>query len=875
RFDVEWVASIPPHVQIEEFTHKACRCDDGWASVAVRNATYGIIQFCALWTRGRSYNRSLEDSYYVVDVNEFAAAKESSVVNISSGNLLFIRKRPYVYFHPPHGPALVFHASRPSWCKYIWYAIFQMCFCNKDVFNVTGPTGVREGPCTATLKIFPRVLQPNERGPEDLTNSPPPTIPVQMRTTVSTARSATSTTNSMPGSSSLDRTEASATTGRSTISFQPVIEEDEGERNRVAPSVGTTSCGEHGRWSAEFGVCICQAGWENDQAGAFCSVRKVFVEANDSPSDAGEGSAAAIVVLVVIILVGAALYTMREFYRMTDTAASEVDSWIRGIMGSLIEKSPNKDIWTGDVVPELTTEWVEEFKKQVVQRRTSILREAQAKKAIAEGGLSHLRASMECEPISQPGVLEEIERVFGEGTLNDFSSCFIKHADYHDTIGMRDIPDCLYWLGKNPSKRIMKTCIKQDDIKPDEDGRMNFAKFVKFMKLYRYIEDSLFNENAGFSEEDLVWFKETFDKYSGQAGTRNGAQQKGLRGGDLWNCLRAIGREPLTDEDRARVIKWVQGVVTSKEGGGGGDGREPSQNTVLDFHTFLHVVRYIVDDELEASRRRERELIARANFTDDELQGFKTVFDSLDESGTGEVPLQQMKRLFETLGLKLNRAQMQELVVMIREVDENDSLAIDFGEFSLLMRNLVDKNFAGLNDAANATLKKARMLVPRATDESMSRKSSDASCFGKITQRNMVVSTDSKDRQNIVARMRRASATNEQTDVLSTAAVGAKRRASQGIFGAQMEEAMMTAAPKKEVRLTLPALEEVSDDDSGLSSGTSSSSSSSEEEEEESEEEEEDESVIEHEECGRSIREIKLPGGDDAASEATPHSEAE
>ncbi|KAF4736807.1 hypothetical protein FOZ63_014932 [Perkinsus olseni] len=236
-----------------------------------------------------------------------------------------------------------------------------------------------------------------------------------------------------------------------------------------------------------------------------------------------------------------------------------------------------------------------------------------------------------------------------------------------------------------------------------------------------------------------------------------------------------------------------------------------------------------------------------------------------------------MKRLFETLGLKLNRAQMQELVVMIREVDENDSLAIDFGEFSLLMRNLVDKNFAGLNDAANATLKKARMLVPRAMDESMSRKSSDASCFGKITQRNMVVSTDSKDRQNIVARMRRASAANEHTDVLSTAAVGAKRRASQGIFGAQMEEAMMTAAPKKEVRLTLPALEEVSDDDSGLSSGTSSSSSEEESEEEEEEsEEDEDESVIEHEErCGRSILEIKLPGGDDAALEATPHSEAE
>ncbi|KAF4692748.1 hypothetical protein FOZ60_012651 [Perkinsus olseni] len=792
RFDVEWVASIPPHVQIEEFTHKACRCDDGWASVAVRNATYGIIQFCALWTRGRSYNRSLEDSYCTHSRLAVGVPSFHSQMSLTE---LAVRLRPleasprFSQVHPqetvfvllPYDrePPFSVHASRPSWCKYIWYAIFQVCFCKKDVFNVTGPTGV-----------------------------------------------------------SLDRTEASATTGRSTISFQPVIEEDEGERNRVAPSVGTTSCGEHGRWSAEFGVCICQAGWENDRAGAFCSVRKVFVEANDSPSDAGEGSAAAIIVLVVVILVGAALYTMygcrksgragkREFYRMTDTATSEVDSWIRGIMGSLIEKSPNKDIWTGDVVPELTTEWVEEFKKQVVQRRTSILREAQAKKAIAEGGLSHLRASMECEPISQPGVLEEIERVFGEGTLNDFSSCFIKHADYHDTIGMRDIPDCLYWLGKNPSKRIMKTCIKQDDIKPDEDGRMNFAKFVKFMKLYRYIEDSLFNENAGFSEEDLVWFKETFDKYSGQAGTRNGAQQKGLRGGDLWNCLRAIGREPLTDEDRARVIKWVQGVVTSKEGGGGGDGREPSQNTVLDFHTFLHVVRYIVDDELEASRRRERELIARANFTDDELQGFKTVFDSLDESGTGEVPLQQMKRLFETLGLK---------------VEPSADARI-----------------------ANATLKKARMLVPRAMDESMSRKSSDASCFGKITQRNMVVSTDSKDRQNIVARMRRASATNEQTDVLSTAAVGAKRRASQGIFGAQMEEAMMTAAPKKETTIR------------DSSSGTSSSSSEEESEEEEEEsEEEEDESVIEHEErCGRSILEIKLPGGDDAALEATPHSEAE
>lgn len=329
--------------------------------------------------------------------------------------------------------------------------------------------------------------------------------------------------------------------------------------------------------------------------------------------------------------------------------------------------------------------------------------------------------------MSRAGVFEELVREFGEKTIDEFSSCFMKHADYHGTIGMRDVSDCLYWLGKNPSKRIMKACIKADHFNIDEKSRLTFGRFVQFIQLYRSTEESLFEPDADFADADLNWFKEIFNQYSKRTSTRTGGQQKGVRGADLWHCLHAMGREPETEEDRVRVMRWVEKAK--------GQCVEKNGNNHLDFHTFLRVLRYMVDDEVESSRRRERELIARAYFNDDELQGFKAVFDSLDESGDGEIPLQQMKRLFENLGLKLNRSQMQELVVMIREVDENDSLAIDFGEFSLLMRKLVDKNFAGLNDAASDMLKKEKVIVLEQNDE-MSRKSSYASCesnesFGK------------------------------------------------------------------------------------------------------------------------------------------------
>ncbi|KAF4667713.1 hypothetical protein FOL47_003423 [Perkinsus chesapeaki] len=516
---------------------------------------------------------------------------------------------------------------------------------------------------------------------------------------------------------------------------------------------------------------------------------------------------------------------------MTDS----IDGWIRGVMSDLVEKSPNKHIWKGDSVPELSQEWAEGFKNQVAQRRASIMQEAKTRRASAEGGSSHLRATIEAEPTANPdAVIQEVERLFGEGALDEFSSCFVKHADYHDTIGSEDIPDCLYWLGKNPSQRIMKACIKHHEVRPDSNGRITFDKFVKFLKFYRYMEDSLFKENAGFGDEDLFWFQETFNKYAGRGSTRNGTQQKGLRGGDLWSCLHAIGREPSSNEDRDRVIGWVRELMLSKQVEGEDGENESSQNTLLDFHTFLHVVRYLVDDEVETSRRRERELIARASFNDDELQGFRQVFDSLDESGTGEIPLQQMKRLFETLGLKLNREQMQELIIMIREVDENDSLAIDFGEFSLLMRKLIDKNFAGLNDAADATLKKAKLKTP-GQEMTNSRKNSNASGSGR-QPRNMVVTSDMQDRQHIVARMRRASLANEQADALTAVSEGAKRRASKDLFGAQIEGALKAPPPPRASgdATALPQLDEMSeDDDSGLSSGTESYEESEPEEDEE------------------------------------------
>ncbi|EER11288.1 hypothetical protein Pmar_PMAR016292, partial [Perkinsus marinus ATCC 50983] len=40
QFNRTWAATLTPNIEITDLIEKGCRCNDGWASVGIRNETY-------------------------------------------------------------------------------------------------------------------------------------------------------------------------------------------------------------------------------------------------------------------------------------------------------------------------------------------------------------------------------------------------------------------------------------------------------------------------------------------------------------------------------------------------------------------------------------------------------------------------------------------------------------------------------------------------------------------------------------------------------------------------------------------------------------------------------------------------------------------
>lgn len=70
-----------------------------------------------------------------------------------------------------------------------------------------------------------------------------------------------------------------------------------------------------------------------------------------------------------------------------------------------------------------------------------------------------------------------------------------------------------------------------------------------------------------------------------------------------------------------------------------------------------------------------------------EVKEFRELFNLLDKDGGGSISKDELAELMSTLGIK---ATPEEVEMMVREVDEDGSGEIDFGEFCRVMGRRVD-----------------------------------------------------------------------------------------------------------------------------------------------------------------------------------------
>jgi len=73
-----------------------------------------------------------------------------------------------------------------------------------------------------------------------------------------------------------------------------------------------------------------------------------------------------------------------------------------------------------------------------------------------------------------------------------------------------------------------------------------------------------------------------------------------------------------------------------------------------------------------------------------ELKEFKEIFDLVDHDGSGEITINELAQLMETLGLKPTEEQLEQ---MMKEVDADGSGDIDFAEFVAVMSRKVQAEY--------------------------------------------------------------------------------------------------------------------------------------------------------------------------------------
>lgn len=242
------------------------------------------------------------------------------------------------------------------------------------------------------------------------------------------------------------------------------------------------------------------------------------------------------------------------------------------------------------------------------------------------------------------------------------------------------LPDILVELGYNVTERMLERAfaLRLSDYLHCDD-------FVIFVDLYRKMEVEEFNERAGFDEEEVEIYRETFDSYD-----RDGGGQLSIK--ELMPVLASLGREPKSVIQREKLTKLISDVDSDGSG-------------EIDFREFLQLMRRFIEEAQQEQLRKERGILQKTGFTDEEVAQWRDVFVKFDDDDSGEFDHHEGKKLLQAVGVTLNDRNMHEQYMQIfREVDVDKNNQIDFPEFLLMMRKVIQLDFGGLATRTNLSV---------------------------------------------------------------------------------------------------------------------------------------------------------------------------
>jgi calmodulin len=160
--------------------------------------------------------------------------------------------------------------------------------------------------------------------------------------------------------------------------------------------------------------------------------------------------------------------------------------------------------------------------------------------------------------------------------------------------------------------------------------------------------------------------------------------------------LKELGKEPKTVIQRESLTK----ILAEVDEDGSGE---------IGFPEFLQLMRKFLDESDAEQLRKEKEIITRTAFAPEEVTLWRDIFIKFDDDKSGEFDIAEGKQLLQAVGINLNERAMHDRYLMLfKEVDEDGNGAMDFAEFLLLMRKLVDIDFGGIATRMSAEPKESK-----------------------------------------------------------------------------------------------------------------------------------------------------------------------
>eukprot|EP00746_Dinoflagellata_sp_MGD_P166198 gnl/MRDRNA2_/MRDRNA2_95929_c0_seq1.p1 gnl/MRDRNA2_/MRDRNA2_95929_c0~~gnl/MRDRNA2_/MRDRNA2_95929_c0_seq1.p1 ORF type:complete len:940 (+),score=186.60 gnl/MRDRNA2_/MRDRNA2_95929_c0_seq1:80-2899(+) len=296
----------------------------------------------------------------------------------------------------------------------------------------------------------------------------------------------------------------------------------------------------------------------------------------------------------------------------------------------------------------------------------------------------------------------KIMRKFRESELAEFRRLFIKHdKDGSGTMGTMELAPVLRSLGHDVDMALVMEAISSVD--NDGSGELDWEEFVFLMEKYRQLAVKDKRRRCGFNDDQLESYRNMFNTYD--TDHSNDISPK-----ELLKLLADLRMEPRSSREQKMVMQLLEECRIAAE----------ESTDKITFWVFLRLMRTLEDDNDRSSLSVERKAAEEAKFNKDEVLEFREIFyywaDDLAKKGDGGGAAKGIRaltsdgviRMLRSLGVTLNMADRDYLHTMARECDQDGNGAVDFPDFLIMIRRMLDENFGSINDVTSTIASKGK-----------------------------------------------------------------------------------------------------------------------------------------------------------------------